>query len=182
MIWWWHALTDNICYFPLHERERLPEGVAEFLDDGRWNQSGFRWEYGLFCPTLWTYISVHGTMFSRLSGKTAVLKNMWLGSPMWIFFSSASQRFNLAVMDVVREDMDLFEKVRTDMVQLRTMLKSAKIWILTHLKAVLRCSNQCTWFYIMLRRYMQQREFLEDLEIETVDRKYHPAVRTASLK
>eukprot|EP00171_Calliarthron_tuberculosum_P004916 IDg4916t1 len=83
----------------------------------------------------------------------------------------ASHRFNLAVMDIVKEHQTLVDKVRSLMVVLRKLIAGAKLRAQTHLKPRLCCPTRWGSYLKMLQRYIELRPFLSDIDLVSVDNK-----------
>lgn len=81
----------------------------------------------------------------------------------------ASHRFNLAVMDIIREHDSIISKVHALMVQLRTLTTAAKLRLLTHYKAKVSCPTRWGSYFFMMKRYFELYEFLSDVEVKAVD-------------
>lgn len=81
----------------------------------------------------------------------------------------ASHRFNLAVMQIVEENEEAVEKVRALMVILRQLIPAAKLRERTNLKAKLACPTRWGSYFKMLKRYMELKEFLSQLDLPSVE-------------
>lgn len=81
----------------------------------------------------------------------------------------ASHRYNLAVRQVVEESQSLVDQVQQLMVQLRTLIGAAKLRKVTDLRAKLSCATRWDSVGIMLKRYIDLRPFLAEMEMPSID-------------
>lgn len=85
------------------------------------------------------------------------------------FIGCASHRFNLAMKDIISEYRDEITKVNDLMKKLSYQIPAAKLRRFTHLKA--KISNETRWSstYNMLKRYIEIKEYLPQLELPEID-------------
>lgn len=81
----------------------------------------------------------------------------------------ASHRYNLAVRDIIDGDIDLIDKIAAIMVKLKTLLLSAQLRKLTHLRPRLRNVTRWSSTFSMISRYRELKEFLPKLNSDVID-------------